>query len=747
MQKVSKEYKASMKESLRERSYMMISFGLVNQEAMANATIEGKDFTYFSHQDNLFGQRSDNYVYGTLEQDFTKVDGSMYFLPRQNASATYYDTGLISGTVIEGQPYELLIELNVIATDIKGLTLDFGEIYPVDFDILTSSGQVIKERDNDKSLFTIEDVLVKTTYIKFRFYRMKNGCNRLRIYSIQLGYGLVYYNEDIMDSQLDSYTSPICEDVPQVDFFVKLQNYDQYFNVDNPDSAINFLETGQEMQVYYGYWLPESEKIEWVKGATLECSEWESDDYTATIRCRDILRSADEEYYHGCYNSVGVTMYELAERVYADAGIENYYIDPYLKKIISKNPLPRVKHKEALQIIANACRCVLTFNRNGVPQIKSSFAPEYELKCNGEMPYSHLINIKKDERKDEYSTFAHNYTTVAEPKMYHLPEDATKANKYTGYTSIQQSDENGLFAVNPMITATQESACKYFGLKMIFGQALPAEIIFRTFCYGELVEETVVNEDIVKNFVFQHEFDDFDVMEIEFTKTAEPYNRIVVDSFAFGEITEFTMERKEMTNSPKAIKQELVKQVIVPCYTYSKKGTEEETLVSEETEAVKGDIITCFFGDATYDRVAKFNGSTSNLQVLDQGDYYITVKFLISGKYQLEIVGHRYNITTKNAVRVLNARGKTVTWKNPMISDLTTAQNLANWIGDYYDAGIEYEYKTRGNPEIDVNDIIFQENAYRPGMKVNIYRHVVNFSTSLSGSVIARRVSETEKTI
>ena len=81
-------------------------------------------------------------------------------------------------------------------------------------------------------------------------------------------------------------------------------------------------------------------------------------------------------------------------------------------------------------------------------------------------------------------------------------------------------------------------------------------------------------------------------------------------------------------------------------------------------------------------------------------------------------------------------------WKNPLVSDMETANHLADWLGDYYNAGIEYEYNTRGNPEIDANDIVYQENAYRPGLKVNIYRHVVNFSQSLSGKVIARRVSE-----
>ncbi len=76
----------------------------------------------------------------------------------------------------------------------------------------------------------------------------------------------------------------------QIDFTVTLKNYDKYFNVDNPRSAINFLETGQEMDIYYGYQLPESGEIEWIKGNHLLCSEWESDDYTATIRCQDVFK-------------------------------------------------------------------------------------------------------------------------------------------------------------------------------------------------------------------------------------------------------------------------------------------------------------------------------------------------------------------------------------------------------------------------------------------------------------------------
>ena len=88
----------------------------------------------------------------------------------------------------------------------------------------------------------------------------------------------------------------------------------------------------------------------------------------------------------------------------------------------------------------------------------------------------------------------------------------------------------------------------------------------------------------------------------------------------------------------------------------------------------------------------------------------------------------------------LNVRGKTVKWENPLISDMTMATELAQWLSDYYTSGIEYEYNTRGNPEIDSNDIVYQENEFHDGMKVNIYRQTLEFKQSFSGKVTARRI-------
>ena len=738
MQKVSKAYKESMKSSLRERAFIMLSFGLVNQEAQAKAKISSGDFAYYSNKDNIFGEHDDSTVYATLEENFTKVDGSMFFLPRQTPNGSYYDTGVISKNLVSEAVCELTISLNTIAIDFKGLTINFGENYPVDFDVIGSTGQTIEFRGNDKAEWSTEETLENTTYIKLRFYTMKNPQSRLRIYFIRFGYGLVYYNDSVMDSRLESYISPIGADVPQIDFSVQLKNYDHYFNVDNPKSAINYLETGQEMDILYGYQLPDSDEIEWIQGNHLLCSEWESDDNTATIRCQDIFRNMDSEYVKGLYSQTGKSYYALAQEILRDAGVTKYYLDPRLKRLFTNNPIPRVQHKEALQIVANACRCSLAQTRYGDIQIKSSFMPSASVSTNGETSFSKAENILAESEKDEYATLAQDYTPV-DGSMFFIPRNGSPTVN-TGYVSQQISGADGKFTTNPIVTISMEAIRAYFSMELVFGTSLPAAFVIRTYNGGELVNEFPIGSDeISRRTVIIRDFDDFEVMKIEFTQTETPCNRIVLNRFSLSNVANFTMTRKDMTSSPKAIKQELIKEVIVPCYTYQP-GTREENLVNEDVVITAGQVETYYMQDPSYGYRPKLNEQEGLADVVDWGNYYVTLKYKVSGEYRLEVQGYRYRIVERYATKTLHARGKTIKWANPLISDMTMANDLAEWLADYYTAGIEYEYNTRGNPEIDPTDIVFQENEFHEGMKVNIYRHTINFRQSFSGRVTARRI-------
>ena len=738
MQKVSKAYKESMKSSLRERAYIMLSFGLVNQEAQAKAKISNGDFAYYSNKDNIFGEHDDSTIYATLEENFTKVDGSMFFLPRQTPNGSYYDTGVISKKLVSEAVCELTISLNTIAIDFKGLTINFGENYPVDFDVVGSTGQTIEFRGNTQAERHTEETLENTTYIKLKFYTMKNPQSRLRIYFIRFGYGLVYYNDSVMGSSLESYISPIGADVPQIDFSVQLKNYDHYFNVDNPRSAINYLETGQEMDILYGYQLPDSDEIEWIQGNHLLCSEWESDDKTATIRCQDIFRNMDSEYVKGLYSPQGKSYYALAQEILRDAGVTKYYLDPRLKRLFTNNPMPRVQHKEALQIIANACRCSLSQTRFGDIQIKSNFMPSASVSTNGETSFSKAENILSESQKGEYATLAQDYTPV-DGSMFFIPRNSAPSLN-TGYVSQQISGANGKFTTNPIVTVSLEAIRAYFSMELVFGTSLPAAFTIRTYNGGVLVNEFPIGADeISQRTVIIRDFDDFEVMKIEFTQTETPYNRIVLNHFSLSNVANFTMTRKDMTSSPKAIKQELIKEVIVPCYTYQP-GTREENLVFEDVVITAGQVETFYMQDPSYGYKPKLNEQEGLAEVVDWGNYYVTLKYKVTGEYRLEVQGYRYRIVERYATKTLHARGKTVKWANPLISDMAMANDLAEWLADYYTAGIEYEYTTRGNPEIDPTDIVFQENEFYPDMKVNIYRHTINFKQSFSGRVTARRI-------
>lgn len=747
MQKVSDAYKERIRLLSRDRGYIMISFGLVNQEAQAKARIDNGKFSYYSNISNIFNGRTDDTTYATLEENFSRVDGTMFFLPRQNSSNSYYDTGIIGDKLVSEAKYELTINLHTIPIDFKGITIDFGENYPVDFDMVSSTGQVVEFRNNTEANFATEEVLTNTTSVKFIFYKMKNEHSRLRIYSIRFGYGLVYKNDDVMDSSLESYISPIGADVPQIDFSVTLKNYDHYFNVDNPNSAINFLETGQEMDIYYGYRMSDDGDIEWIRGNHLLCSEWESDDFQAVIKCQDVFRNMESEYEKGLYRAGGISYFDLAVLVLQEAGESNYYIDPRLKKLYTKNPMPRVTTKEALQIIANACRCTLSQTRAGGIMIKSNFLPDSTISSTDEAEYSNVQEVLSTSDKDEYASFATSYAT-ADGRMYFIPRDL-KSSINTGFVSKQQSDANGNFTSNPVITIVQEAQCMYHGVSMTFGNALPAGITLHTYNNGELVEDYVVEGEntISKRTVIIHDFDDFDTIKIEFTKTAEPYNRIVLNSFSFGDITDFTMSRTDMLSSPKAIKQELIKEVVVVCYNYQSNAN-EESLISQDVENVSaGETETYYVGEPSYGYRATLkliddkddNYITNGVTIVDSGSYYITVKYTNAGSYRLEILGHRYKIVEQYATKTLNARGKSIKWENPLISDMKMARDLSEWLGDYYKSNIEYEYDHRGFPELDVNDIIYQENEFHDHMKINVYRNTLTFNGAFGGKLTGRR--------
>ena len=88
MQAVSNAYKQEMKKQYRDHSYMRVSIGLINQEAQASAYIPDQEkYAYYSNLTWPLNNYEVSELYETCDQDYSTVDGSMYFLPRERQDA------------------------------------------------------------------------------------------------------------------------------------------------------------------------------------------------------------------------------------------------------------------------------------------------------------------------------------------------------------------------------------------------------------------------------------------------------------------------------------------------------------------------------------------------------------------------------------------------------------------------------------------------------------------------------------
>lgn len=733
----SQAYKEVMRNKYRDPlSYIRVTIGVINQEAQSSAYVpHPENYTYYSNLKWPLDNYQVQELYATCDQDYTAVDGSMYFLPRARE-----DVVLNQGIVSEDLPGSIEIQFP-IRYDIKGLTVEFGRAYPVDFRI-ESDNKTVEIAGNATEHFVTEEIFEGATFLRFVPASMANGQSRFRIHQLTMGIGIYFDNRKILSATKKEHISPIMEELPTLDFDMTIENKDRAYDVENEESTVNFLETGQEVKVLYGQEL-DNGTVEWLPGATVYLREWSADDEEMSFTATDRFESMDGTYYKGEYRSEGISLYDLAVDVLKDAGVDSrtYWLDNYLKDVSVCNPMPVVSHKEALQLIANAGRCILYQDRNGNIFMKSSFVPDMEAASDNEAYFSHAGAVLDKKAKQSYAMTARDYTDV-QPTQYFLPRQETgKAYLNTGYISEAAASADGTFAVNPAVEISLEARYKCFGLTLEFGRNNPDTVIFHASLAGEPREDYMVS-GLTAMTVISHEFPEFDRLVLEFTKGC-PYNRVILNNIIFGDSTDYMLEYgHELTKTPKGTQLPKVGELQVVRTFYSQ-GVEAKELAKETvTVSAADNRYTIYFSAPSYDLSCTITepqaGQTA--VIVDSSNYYATVELTgVTGACEVLITGREYIVTQARVSRRLNPTGRLEQWENPLVSDVVHAADLADWVGDYMRADREYDLHYRGEPRIDANDIAFLENKYVPGLLLRVYDHTLKFNGALSGTIKARR--------
>lgn len=761
MQNVSREYKESMRGIGRNRGYIRATIGIINTRAQENAEIDEKrnNLLYFSNARAPFNGMPVERIYAMPEEGFSRVDGTMFFPPKKSSHGfTYYNNGAVSKD-IRGS---ICISFGEEKYDIKGLSLDFSDCYPTDFTI-ENDVRMLTYSGNCNRYWSTEDSFDKTSFLRITPTKMVNGEGRLRIFRFSCGITNTFANEDIINYSDKEYVSPIAETLPSIDTTLTVNNLDLYYLPDNPNSAIAYMKQGQEVKIAFGYDVNGRGKIEWLPERTTYLKSWKADEREATFTSTDIFDNMAGTYYRGKYRPEGISLFDLATDVFDDAGIENYFIDTYLKGIIVKNPMPVVSHASALQIISNAGRCAISEDRYGRIHIQSSFIPDMIATANNQTEYSHVENILQNDIKDGYANASHGFSTVNGTLRF-LPKNGNYLN--TGYISdsiwiedidpsvkhrlaFRLGDNIKAFPIGgywsgdiPVITISLESVYTAFGMGINFRNIAPKKFRIITYRNDAMIDYFEVNNPGLRYYT-DNAFLEFDKMEIVFS-VGSPNARIFVDNIIIGDATDYLLEREQIFTSPMATLQNKIKDITV-IYSNFKESTEPVVLASEDI-IVEEDMFeyTVYFQNAAYGLILCINCEDPEItaEIKECSSYYATIRFTgvtdaISVSYSIS--GYGYVIEEQKYSVNYNFEGEVKTWNNPLISTAEHAAELEEWIAAHLLGEVEYEIDWRGDPAVDANDLFHLETRVGTSTIRN-YENSLTFNGAWHGKMKARKV-------
>lgn len=161
----------------------------------------------------------------------------------------------------------------------------------------------------------------------------------------------------------------------------------------------------------------------------------------------------------------------------------------------------------------------------------------------------------------------------------------------------------------------------------------------------------------------------------------------------------------------------------------------EKTVIYEAD--VSGTTLQLYF-DKPYRHIQGTLDGVS-ISFTEHSDWFIKYYQEDSFNGHLILTGYPYQIIEDSYCLKLNEKGKSIIWENPAIGDKDVAYDVAHWLADYYSCKSDYEYDTRGNPELEANDLISQENPFVIQNNILLESVELNYNGTFSGHVQGKR--------
>lgn len=173
--------------------------------------------------------------------------------------------------------------------------------------------------------------------------------------------------------------------------------------------------------------------------------------------------------------------------------------------------------------------------------------------------------------------------------------------------------------------------------------------------------------------------------------------------------TDYSISKFNSYTKPDLSLSKPLKQVEVPCYSYSKADQSSE--LYNGTMVINGTTeVIVKYSSPSVNVIASVSGGT-----LNSATYYTNVcvlKITAQGNVTIKVTG--YQLKTSSVTTSINyaLEGETVSVNNLLITGQDRALAVGRWVGDYMKNRIMLKSSWRSDPRLDALDVVNSENDY-----------------------------------
>lgn len=746
MKSVSNAYKASMKAMLRNRSYVRITFGNVDTTAATDGEWESNGAASISEFETVDYAYQYGDTYAALELNRWALDGKTLIVPTGEAVQDGFISSLMSDAEGNFSTPPVITREFSLKHIFPGLTLTFDtrqQEWPLEVTAdFYLNGEVV---DTQTVSITSVQTTISTTATEVDKVTITfDRClpyRRPRLENVLYGLNVQFVNKDIVSTQQKHDVDPLSRRLPTETMQFTILDYEHKYDPDNPAGIYAYVDKNSPIEIQFGYELPDG-SVEWLKPDNYVLNAKPSaQNNQATFNGTGLIGSLTGTFYKSKLGSK--SLYNMAEEVLLDAGLtlteqgtNPWEIDEALKDMFTTAALPIDTHMNCLQLIAHAACCRLYTDDDNIIHIRPFGVTVIGIyngvwADNGHVWFSEWDTVDKgNTAENTYATFELNRWTLGGENQIILP-DSNAGQR--GYISEAITGADGSFSNPPVFTKTFDVPHDLPVLAIRFDTVLdefPGSIQVKYYHNEILLDTQTVPVDSVEVYVSSNLA--IECTKIEVTMIGNlPYRRARVTKVYYRE-TDFTLDFTSIgENSQKISKIDELKSVSVARYSYT----------------ASNDASTLFEGTTTETELhVEFSGLAQDVQISVSGGTLVSSNIyaraadlvLSSGTKTVTITG---KTLTENSVVVsypVAQSGEIDKEENPLITNDTMCQALANHVKSYLQMRNTYEASYRGNPEMEVGDIIGLQTLYTDEMDALILVDEITFDGSLSGKMTVK---------